>query len=81
MHSNEIEIEKSSSNKVSFLPFLGISPYRYRDIFEKGSRKSGAKAKVWYAPDDKPRPIVPETLPKYVELEDIEIDKISGWLP
>lgn len=78
LHSNEIEIEKVSSNKVSFLPFLGISPYRYRDIFEKGSRKSGGLARTWYAADDEPQPLIPSLLPKYVELEDIEIDKIKG---
>ena len=78
LHSNEIEIERVSTTKVSFLPFLGISPFRYRDIFEKGSRKSGAKAKTWYARDDSPRPMVPETLPKYVEVEQIEIDRVLG---
>jgi deoxycytidylate deaminase len=78
LHSNEIEIEKTSSNKVSFLPFLGISPFRYRDIFEKQSRKTGGKARTWYALDDKPRPMIPESLPKYIELEDIELDRITG---
>lgn len=78
LHSNEIEIERTSASKVAFLPFLGISPFRYRDIFEKSSRKTGGKARTWYASDDKPRPMVPEGLPKYVELEDIEIDLISG---
>lgn len=33
LHYNEIELEKTSSTKVSFMPFLGISPYRYRDLF------------------------------------------------
>jgi deoxycytidylate deaminase len=78
LHSNEIEIERKSVTKVSFLPFLGISPYRYRDIFEKSSRKSGAVAKSWYAEDDQPRPMVPKALPLYVELEDIEVDKMEG---
>jgi deoxycytidylate deaminase len=78
LHSNEIEIEKSSTNKVSFLPFLGISPFRYRDIFEKSSRKTGGNAKTWYAADDQPRPLVAETLPGHIDLENIEIDKISG---
>jgi|TARA_R100000501_G_scaffold15987_1_gene29043 deoxycytidylate deaminase len=78
LHSNEIEIEKSSSAKVSFLPFLGISPFRYRDIFEKGSRKLSGQAKTWYAFDDRPRPLVPESLPNYIGLEDIELDKSSG---
>jgi len=71
LHSNEIEIERTSSNKVSFLPFLGISPFRYRDIFEKASRKTGAVARTWYAKDDQPRPLVPKTLPAYVEMESI----------
>lgn len=78
LHSNEIEIEQESSDRVSFMPFLGISPYRYRDIFEKGSRKTGAIAKTWYAEDDKPRPMLPRTLPLYVELEQIEVDKMEG---
>ena len=78
LHSNEIEIEHESADRVSFIPFLGISPYRYRDIFEKGSRKAGALAKTWYAPDNKPRPMLPQTLPLYVELEQIEMDKMEG---
>lgn len=78
LHSNEIEIEKSSVNKVSFLPFLGISPFRYRDIFEKGVRKRGGEAKTWYSTEDTPQPLIPQSLPKYVDLEEIEIDKIKG---
>lgn len=78
LHSHEIEIEKTSSTKVSYLPFLGISPYRYRDIFEKGSRKSGGRAKTWYSLADIPEPLIPDALPQYVGLEDIEIDKIEG---
>lgn len=78
LHSHEIEIEKFSENKVSYLPFLGISPFRYRDIFEKSSRKMGGEAKTWYSGDDQPRPLIPEMLPKHIELESIEIDKIAG---
>ena len=78
LHSNEIEIEKVGANKVSFLPFLGISPFRYRDIFEKASRKTGGVARTWYAKDDEPRPLVPRTLPFYVEMESIEVDEIYG---
>lgn len=78
LHSNEIEIEKPSVNKVSFQPFLGISPFRYRDIFEKSSRKNGAVAKTWYSGDNTPQPMVPQNLPLYVELEQIEIDKMEG---
>jgi deoxycytidylate deaminase len=41
-----IELRTSSphsvSNKVVFSPFIGISPYRYRELFERGKRKSAA---------------------------------------
>tara|TARA_R110000868_G_scaffold49589_5_gene159694 strand:+ start:213 stop:1826 length:1614 start_codon:yes stop_codon:yes gene_type:complete len=78
LHSNEIEIERTSDSKVAFLPFLGISPFRYRDIFEKSSRKARGVAKMWYADDNKPQPLVPFALPTYIEVEAIEIDKIYG---
>jgi hypothetical protein len=78
LHSNEIEIEKVSEGKVSFLPFLGISPYRYRDIFEKASRKTGGLARTWYSQDDRPRPLVPKSLPGYIEIEKIEVDEMYG---
>jgi hypothetical protein len=78
LHSNEIEIEQDSPQRVAFIPFLGISPYRYRDIFEKGIRKNGAIAKTWYAEDDRPRPMLPKALPLYVELEQIEMDQMEG---
>ncbi|MCA1458854.1 hypothetical protein I6F35_37960 [Bradyrhizobium sp. BRP22] len=35
LHSNEISIEQETPDKVSFIPFLGISPFRYRDVFQK----------------------------------------------
>ena len=76
LHENEIEIEAASQTKVSFIPFLGISPFRYRDIFEKGSRKSGAEAITWYE-DDRPHPLVPKQLPNYINIEKIEIDEIE----
>jgi deoxycytidylate deaminase len=40
LHSDSIQIEdRSDINKVSFEPFIGISPFRYRDLFETGRRK------------------------------------------
>ncbi|RYE50336.1 MAG: deoxycytidylate deaminase, partial [Sphingobacteriales bacterium] len=55
LHSEEIDIYGNSSGKVIFEPFLGISPFRYRDIFEKGKRKSSdGTAKRWV--QDKPTP-------------------------
>lgn len=78
LHSNEIEIERTSEGKVSFLPFLGISPFRYRDIFEKSSRKTNGLARIWYAIDDRPRPLVPKSLPGYIEIEKVEVGEMYG---
>lgn len=78
LHSNEIEIEKISASKVSFIPFLGISPYRYRDIFEKSSRKTLGSARTWYDKANQPRPMVSFTPPTYLEAELSEVAKIGG---
>ena len=78
LHSNEIEIEKISASKVSFVPFLGISPYRYRDIFEKSSRKTLGSARTWYDKMNHPRPMVSVTLPTYLDAELTEVAKIGG---
>ncbi|WP_198411805.1 anti-phage dCTP deaminase [Microvirga flavescens] len=68
LHENEIEIEQESQTRVSFVPFLGISPYRYRDIFQKGKRKnSDGTAKRWYAGE--PQPLVDVVAPSYIDLE------------
>ena len=49
LHADSIEVENDrSSEKVSFDPFKGVSPHRYRDLFEKGKRKlSGGAALQW----------------------------------
>jgi deoxycytidylate deaminase len=67
LHQNEIEIEKTTIGKVSFVPFLGISPFLYRDIFQKGRRKKpDGTAKRWLA--DVERPMI-ETAGLGVRLE------------
>lgn len=68
LHPNEIELDTLNDNRVSFIPFLGISPYRYRDIFEKKSkRKSGSTANKWFY--DVPCPMIDVLAPSYTELE------------
>ncbi|WP_177200215.1 anti-phage dCTP deaminase [Sphingomonas rubra] len=76
LHHNEIEIEKSSATKVSFMPFLGISPYRYRDIFEKSKRKSGGVAQRWYY--ESPSPMIDVLVPNYTRLELFAVSKLFG---
>lgn len=59
LHRNEIELEKESQDKVSFVPFFGISPYRYRDIFQKSKRKrEDGSARRWNAADDSEQPMI-----------------------
>ena len=76
LHENEIEIEQESTERVAFLPFLGISPYRYRDIFQKGRRKMGGVALQWY--EEHPRPMIDVPAPTYIDLEKWEIGKLIG---
>lgn len=76
LHQHEIEIEQDTGTKVSFLPFLGISPFRYRDIFQKRSRKSGGIARQWYYGE--PRPMVDVIAPTYIELENVALIGLIG---
>ncbi|WP_245656642.1 anti-phage dCTP deaminase [Novosphingobium naphthalenivorans] len=77
LHENEIEIEQESETHVSFMPFLGISPYRYRDIFQKGRRKKkNGDAVEWY--EGHPRPMIDSPIPTYVDSEAWEISQLAG---
>lgn len=68
LHGKEIQIEEPSVDKVSFVPFLGISPARYRDIFQKGRRKgSDGKATDWQ--QGSPRPTIEIVAALYTEIE------------
>jgi deoxycytidylate deaminase len=75
LHANEIEIEKETPGRVSFVPFLGISPLRYRDIFQKGKRKNAdGSAKRWMS--EPPTPSIDISSSAYIELESIEWGKL-----
>lgn len=48
LHDDSIRIEGDGPpERVDFVPFIGISPYRYRDLFERGKRKYGGIAQTW----------------------------------
>jgi deoxycytidylate deaminase len=69
LHSDSITFEADVPNKVAFKPFIGISPRRYRDIFEKKKRKrDDGKAKTWY--ENAPAPLVEDRSPAYIENEE-----------
>jgi deoxycytidylate deaminase len=56
LHSDSIEIDgDGSGSRVNFERFLGISPYRYRELFEKSKRKySTGVAQRWNRDVKKP---------------------------
>jgi deoxycytidylate deaminase len=76
LHENEISIEREDDSRVSFLPFLGISPQRYRDIFQKGKRKADGNVIIWY--EDGPKPMLDVPAPTYTELEELELGSLFG---
>ena len=67
LHYNEIEIEGSSSQKVNFVPFLGITPSLYKAVFQKAKRKRDGVAVRWQ--HGGPAPIADVSSPTYLEYE------------
>ncbi|WP_197727358.1 hypothetical protein [Rhizobium leguminosarum] len=58
-----------------FEPFIGISPRRYRDIFEKKKRKtSDGKALQWA--EKKPVPRIEDKSPSYIANEEPAISLV-----
>lgn len=74
LHENEVDLERVSGERVSFMPFLGISPFRYRDIFEKGRRKADGHAIRWISGE--PKPMIDLSAPTYTDLEIFELHKL-----
>lgn len=79
LHENEIELERRSEDRVAFLPFIGIAPSRYRDIFQKGRRKSkDGRALRWISEEPKPQFDLAAVF--YTDLENFELMKLVGDL-
>jgi deoxycytidylate deaminase len=74
LHSDSITFDRSTSEdeKVLFEPFIGISPRRYRDIFEKKKRKDATgRAKNWY--EGEPIPLIEDKSGSYIYNEEAAI--------
>jgi deoxycytidylate deaminase len=69
LHGDSISVDPTEkTDKVIFRPFIGVSPYRYRDLFEKGRRKySGGLAQKWNK--DNRRPMIEVYFPAYFKAE------------
>jgi deoxycytidylate deaminase len=77
LHPDEIEIEAESDTKVAFVPFMGISPYRYRDIFQKGRRKQDdGTADSWFK--NQKSPMIEIVLPTYTYNEEWALAELIG---
>lgn len=85
LHDDSITFNRDEqSSKVFFEPFIGISPTRYRDIFEKGKRKcSNGRAKNWYygEGEGQARPQIQDLGSEYIEREGPAIALTIGKLP
>ncbi len=68
LHRDAISFDPSAGDKVRFEPFIGISPRRYRDIFERKRRKDDkGRAVDWY--EGSPYPLVEDRGHAYIQLE------------
>lgn len=73
LHSDSITFEQDEApHKVLFEPFIGISPRRYRDIFEKKKRKDDSgKIRPWFEGRNQsfPAPRIEDRSDAYIENE------------
>jgi deoxycytidylate deaminase len=78
LHSDSITFEPEERSKVVFQPFIGISPRRYRDIFEKKGRKNpeNGRAKKWF--HNEPAPMIEDTSGSYITNENVAAVLLRG---
>lgn len=73
LHQEEISLDDGTARKIPFVPFMGISPNKYKLIFSRGKKKRGADALRWIN-DDEPAPMIYVMTPVYVIFEDVAIE-------
>lgn len=84
LHADSIAVDSGNSGKkVAFNSFLGVSPFRYRDLFEKRRRKSAeGVAERWS--QGEPRPVINALYPFYFRAETLvagSLGKLIAKLP
>jgi cytidine deaminase len=80
LHADSIAVDPTDiTDKVTFRAFLGVSPYRYRDLFEKGKRKySGGLAQKWNR--GARRPMIEVYFPSYFKAENRVVSRMRNKL-
>jgi deoxycytidylate deaminase len=69
LHGDAISVDSDAPGaKVAFNAFLGISPYRYRDLFEKRKRKDAAGVSQRWN-EGEARPLINSLYPSYFRAE------------
>jgi deoxycytidylate deaminase len=85
LHGDSVMIEGSDRGRyssypsVEFVHFCGISPRRYREMFERTSRKD-SDGKFWEWKDNVKQPIIDIKFPFYMELEKKVYDATKIYL-
>lgn len=80
LHGDSIMVEGNDRGKFNSYPsvlfehFYGVSPRRYRELFERGKRKEGGEFVEWRG--GSPRPNLNIRTPYYVEAETIIIEYV-----
>lgn len=71
-HEDSVTMDERDENRVMFEHFVGISPRRYRDIFEKASRRADdGNIAEWY--EGIPKPRLEDKGPSYIYNEESAI--------
>jgi hypothetical protein len=84
LHSDSVVIEGADRGKYSHYPsvefehFYGISPRRYRELFERSSRKTSGRFVEWK--DGVKQPIVDLKFPFYLSLEAAILKAANAYL-
>lgn len=80
LHADSIVVDyEGDTNKVRFDAFIGVSPFRYRDLFEKGKRKySSGDAQQWNK--GVRRPMIEVYYPSYFEAETYVVGQMKKKL-
>jgi cytidine deaminase len=80
LHDDSISIDDPRKDKVLFKPFVGVAPFRYQELFEKGKRKGpNGKRREWIEEEPRPR-ISISTVRTYVEAEKISVSALLALM-
>lgn len=86
LHSDSVEIEGSDRGRyqeypaVRFKHFWGITPRRFRELFERGRRKDGKGNFVPFGADGIPIPLMDIKAPFYAQLEGLLLQETAEAL-